>query len=148
MQAYLIDLFLGNEFTRYGTEVLGHYFQPSEERDDPMSKVFPRITKCTFKQTGTSGTNENWDAICILPINMINEKVFIIIWFWFIVLIIWTAVHLMIQILILSIKPFRVQSLLHKCRLLDQEMSTESKRKIRRKVRGLCAPKANGHVYG
>ena len=29
---------------------------------DPMSKVFPRVTKCTFQKYGPSGTVQNHDA--------------------------------------------------------------------------------------
>merc|ERR1719471_2863808 len=102
LQAYLIDWFLGGEFTTYGTDVLLMSQQPIEERVDPMVKIFPRQTKCMFNQVGTSGTNENIDVLCVLPINIITEKIYILIWFLFLGLIIWTAVHLMIQLLILS----------------------------------------------
>ena len=37
-----------------------------EERVDPMSKVFPRMTKCNFHKYGGSGTIEVIDALCVL----------------------------------------------------------------------------------
>lgn len=36
-------------------------FQP-EGRVDPMSRVFPRMTKCTFEKFGPSGTIQRHDA--------------------------------------------------------------------------------------
>jgi hypothetical protein len=43
-------------------------------RTDPMTRVFPRMTKCIYKKFGASGTIQTHDALCILPINVINEK--------------------------------------------------------------------------
>ena len=47
---------------------------------------FFRMTKCTFHKYGTSGNIENHDVLCILPLNIVNEKIYIFIWFWFLVL--------------------------------------------------------------
>ena len=46
-----------------------------EDRPDPMNVVFPKVTKCTFFKYGTSGTIESRDGLCILALNVINEKV-------------------------------------------------------------------------
>ncbi|CAB4062213.1 inx [Lepeophtheirus salmonis] len=55
-------------------------------RDDPMALVFPKVTKCTFNKYGPSGTIEVKDGLCVLPLNIINEKIFIFLWFWLIVI--------------------------------------------------------------
>ena len=49
-------------------------FIKDQERVDPMAKVFPKVSKCTFHKYGPSGTIVNHDGLCILPINIINEK--------------------------------------------------------------------------
>ena len=51
-----------------------------------MIYVFPRMTKCTFHKFGTSGNIEKHDALCILPLNIVNEKIYIFIWFWLLIL--------------------------------------------------------------
>jgi hypothetical protein len=43
-----------------------------------MVYVFPRMTKCTFHKFGSSGEIEKHDALCILPLNIFNEKVSIL----------------------------------------------------------------------
>ena len=53
-----------------------------EDRLDPMIYIFPRMTKCTFHKFGASGEVEKHDALCILPLNIVNEKIYIFIWFW------------------------------------------------------------------
>ncbi|CAG2109864.1 unnamed protein product, partial [Medioppia subpectinata] len=81
LQMVLMDRFLGGEFTSYGWDVLSFTEWDSAVRFDPM--VFPRLTKCTFHQYGPSGDVQKHDALCILPINIINEKIYIFLWFWF-----------------------------------------------------------------
>jgi hypothetical protein len=47
-----------------------------------MSKIFPKVTKCTFHLYGPSGSIQNKDGLCVLPLNIINEKIYIFLWFW------------------------------------------------------------------
>ena len=51
-----------------------------------MVYVFPRVTKCIFHKYGASGTIQKHDSLCILPLNIVNEKTYIFIWFWFLTL--------------------------------------------------------------
>ncbi|XP_059086141.1 innexin shaking-B-like [Tigriopus californicus] len=55
------------------------------------------MTKCTFQKYGPSGTMENVDALCVLPVNVINEKIFFVLWFWFILLACWSIADLGFQ---------------------------------------------------
>ncbi|GIY07719.1 innexin inx2 [Caerostris extrusa] len=97
---FLVDRFLGGEFTSYGLEVLNFSEWDNQAlRFDPMVRVFPRMTKCTFHAYGSSGDVQRHDAMCILPINIINEKIFIVLWFWMIALCIITGLALIYRIL-------------------------------------------------
>merc|ERR1712226_1538467 len=89
---YLMDAFFGGQFTTYGRDVIRVTGLDDEERVDPMAKVFPKMSKCTFHKYGPSGTIINHDGLCILPINIINEKIFVFLWFWFLALITWTVI--------------------------------------------------------
>ncbi len=93
-----MDWFFGGQFTTYGAEVLAVSEQPIEERVDPMNRVFPKVTKCTFHKYGPSGTVENHDGLCVLAMNIINEKIYVFLWLWYIVLTVWTSIHLMLRI--------------------------------------------------
>lgn len=85
-QMYLMDAFLGGEFSSYGAKVIQFTDWDFSLRYDPMIRVFPRMTKCTFHRYGSSGDVQRHDAMCILPINVINEKIYVFLWFWFIIL--------------------------------------------------------------
>jgi len=96
-------VFLGYEFTTYGASARSfleqgmgrEYHSTDDDRVDPMARVFPRVTKCTFHKYGPSGQIQRHDAQCILPINILNEKIFVFLWFWFIILAIMTAIDLL-----------------------------------------------------
>lgn len=86
-QWYLVNRFLGGNFTDYGWNSLIRAFADSTTEDpDPMEVVFPKMTKCTFRRFGPSGDVNQYDALCILPLNILNEKIYVIMWFWFIIL--------------------------------------------------------------
>lgn len=85
-QLYLMNKFFDGEFLSYGLRVLQFVNSPQEERVDPMVYVFPRVTKCIFHKYGATGTIQKHDSLCILPLNIVNEKTYIFIWFWFAIL--------------------------------------------------------------
>uniref|UniRef100_T1J585 Innexin n=1 Tax=Strigamia maritima TaxID=126957 RepID=T1J585_STRMM len=85
-QIYMIDAFLGGGFMTYGLRVLEYGFLDEEYRNDSMVVVFPRVTKCSFQSFGMSGDVQVHDAICVLPLNVVNEKIYVVLWFWLVLL--------------------------------------------------------------
>ncbi|XP_051163360.1 innexin inx3 [Leptopilina boulardi] len=83
---FVMDSFLGNSFFTYGTEVWDFSNMNQESRHDPMIEIFPRVAKCTFHKFGASGTLQKIDTLCILALNILNEKIYIFLWFWLIIL--------------------------------------------------------------
>jgi len=111
---FLIDSFLGGEFFKYGTEVLNFSQMDQENRYDPMVAVFPRVTKCTFHKFGPSGTIQTHDALCILALNILNEKIYIFLWFWFILLAIISGMALAYSIALVTLPSIRETILLRR----------------------------------
>jgi len=97
-QIYFIDFFLGGTFLTYGTDVFNYTGLEHEDRPDPLAVVFPKVTKCTFHKYGPSGTVEKKDGLCVLPVNIINEKTFIFIWFWLVFVAVCTGVFLIFRL--------------------------------------------------
>lgn len=107
-QIYFIDFFLDYEFSTYGSDVLNYTGLEHEDRPDPMTRVFPKVTKCTFHKYGPSGTVEKKDGLCVLPLNIINEKLFIFIWFWLIFVAVVTGVFIIFRLFTLLAPHLRV----------------------------------------
>jgi len=108
VQIYFTDFFLGYEFTTYGTDVLAYTNEEAEDRPDPMKVVFPKVTKCTFHKYGPSGTVEKKDGLCVLPLNIINEKIYILIWFWLVFLAVVTGLVLLYRFALILGTQIRV----------------------------------------
>lgn len=60
-----------------------------------MVAIFPRMTKCTFHKYGASGSLQKHDALCVLALNILNEKIYIFLWFWLIVLAVMSGIVLL-----------------------------------------------------
>ena len=79
-QWFITDKFLKNQFISYGPDVIRFYNAPEEEHNrlgagNPMCDSFPRVASCNYVRYGTGGAQEERSAICILGLNMINDKV-------------------------------------------------------------------------
>ncbi|XP_071522205.1 innexin inx2-like [Panulirus ornatus] len=108
---YFTDLFLGGTFLTYGTEVINFPDMDPENRVDPMTRIFPRVTKCTFRKFGSSGTIETHDTMCVLAVNIINEKIYIFIWFWLVCLTAITALWLVYRLIVIASSEVRLRLL-------------------------------------
>jgi len=114
-QIYFTDKFLGNEFTTYGWDVLTVTAGNPEDRADPMNVVFPKVTKCTFHKYGPSGTITKHDGLCILALNIINEKIYVFLWFWFISVAMISALAILYRTLIFLVPSMRVTVIMSRC---------------------------------
>ena len=112
---YFVDAFLGGEFSTFGLEVLSLLEADPEKRIDPMATVFPRVTKCSFFKYGPSGTVQTHDSICVLPVNIVNEKIYVFLWFWFLVLAAVTAVSMLYHVLHLITPAFTKMHVKARC---------------------------------
>ena len=103
LYSYLLGFrFLGYEFSTYGLKVIKFSEMEMEEREDPLSVVFPKVAKCSFHKFGASGTIERHDGLCVLPLNIINEKLYIFLWFWFIIIASITGIFLLYRLGVLA----------------------------------------------
>ncbi|XP_031633764.1 innexin inx2-like [Contarinia nasturtii] len=102
-QIYFMDYFLDGEFSFYSINL----FKSMETPDDMMARVFPKLTKCSFQKYGPSGSIQAFDALCILPLNVVNEKIYIFLWFWFIILAVLSGWKLLYRALLLCLPWIR-----------------------------------------
>ncbi|RVE55225.1 hypothetical protein evm_000123 [Chilo suppressalis] len=79
-QIWLIDKFLNGHFIDLGPRVLE--FRNWNNIADPLETVFPKVTKCIFHKYGPSGSIQQHDALCVMALNIIHEKIYTVLWFW------------------------------------------------------------------
>lgn len=63
------------------------------KRNDALIETFPRVTQCNFYLFGSGGEIQRRNVLCVLPQNIMNEKIYLVMWLWFIFLTIVTAVQ-------------------------------------------------------
>ncbi|XP_011864067.1 PREDICTED: innexin inx2 [Vollenhovia emeryi] len=120
-QIFFINFFLDGEFTTYGSDVIRFTEMEPEERIDPMSKVFPKVTKCTFYKYGASGSVQKYDGLCVLPLNIVNEKIYVFLWFWFIILSVLSGLSLLYRVAVIVGPKLRMLLLRARSRLSPQD---------------------------
>ncbi|KAG5680663.1 hypothetical protein PVAND_010157 [Polypedilum vanderplanki] len=129
-QLFLMNRFFNGEFLDYGWRVLKYSDQPQDERFDPMVYIFPRMTKCIFHKYGASGTIQRHDSLCLLPLNIVNEKTYIFIWFWFFTLLILLLLLLVYRLLIIFVPEFRSRVLVNRNRMVPKEITQSIASKV------------------
>nr|CAD7196344.1 unnamed protein product [Timema douglasi] len=97
-QGYAMQKFLGGSFLNLGLEVM----YPDEDVDR-LDVVFPKMTKCTFHKFGATGSIMNHDALCVMPLNAVNEKIYVFLWFWMVFVGVMTAGGLLWRVLTLCL---------------------------------------------
>ncbi|OAF67535.1 Innexin unc-9 [Intoshia linei] len=89
-QLFLLNIYLNTDYHMHGIEIIKALLEGREWRSE---KRFPRVTFCNF-EIKTLGNVQRYTVQCVLPINLFNEKIYIIIWFWFILVTILSFVSL------------------------------------------------------
>ncbi len=82
-QIILTNYFLDHAFATYGLKIFQLTMKPPYHRDDMLARVFPTVTACRMATGGPAFGKNQHDILCILSINIIHEKVYIVLWFWF-----------------------------------------------------------------
>merc|ERR1712126_482567 len=97
-QLYVMDLVLGNQFLHLGTHILSW-----EQLSAALNRVFPLVVMCSMNYMGPTGEPVQVSGMCTLPINIVNEKIYLIIWIWYILMIIISVICLLHQLTLLQI---------------------------------------------
>ncbi len=74
---------MNGDFSSLGLRWLRH--DPDSLKTAPLVRLFPRVTKCMLHHYSISGQIMDVAALCILPLNIINEKIYLLFWFWLVV---------------------------------------------------------------
>jgi hypothetical protein len=82
----LVDWLLSNNFMKYGFTILEAFRNPGDQLHNPMHDVFPKVATCLFRKYSPGGDIINHNALCILSLNIINEKVYLIMMVWLMLL--------------------------------------------------------------
>jgi len=91
-QLFLMKRFLGfnSSMSSFGYTILSNIAYGMEWH---TTGIFPRVTYC-YVDVRHLGANNKYVAQCALPINMLNEKIYVFLWFWVFLVGIMTAISI------------------------------------------------------
>jgi hypothetical protein len=115
-QVFYLNEFLATDYHLYGIEVLQHMVVGE---DWTISDRFPRVTFCDFK-IRVLGNIQRYTVQCSLPLNLYNEKIFILIWFWFIFVGIVTLGSLMMWAVTTLVWPYQIRYIRSRLMAMDK----------------------------
>lgn len=118
LQVTALDMILNNQFSTYGTDFLYYMFKDSniygisgddiDNINSPLDFVFPKLTACTIRLSSQGGISPDVKQfVCAVPMNILHDKFFLILWFWFVFLGIVTAAQIFYDILYMLMPGFR-----------------------------------------
>jgi len=104
------DKFLSGNFHTYGSDVISYYQMDADyQRNamDPMCNAFPTKVSCSMNYKGTGKGDGTLTGLCLLSQNIINEKIYLFLWFWFALMGFLGLAQLVFEVAILAIPNLR-----------------------------------------
>lgn len=114
----MVDWFLCGKFAGFSMAITS--FGNSTDFET-VSHIFPKIAKCTYEDFGPSGSIQVIDAICVLPLNVVNEKMYVLLWFWFTFLSLLSFFGILYRVMTYTCKPIRSLLLMAPVRCLSKK---------------------------
>ena len=115
----LTDWFLDGKFSNYGSKTIaylrgsGQYTEVNTGNGDervqlnPMCSVFPTSVRCDVSFSGANGRKDERNLLCILGQNIMNQKIYLILWVWFVVLFSVSACMIVYRVLTCMLPGFQ-----------------------------------------
>ncbi|KAI0979002.1 hypothetical protein GJ496_002979 [Pomphorhynchus laevis] len=96
-QFFMLKALLGITFERYGFDLVNRLFS---HHHDHLSVYFPKVTLCDFgvREPNHPNYSQPYTVQCVLPINLFNQQVFTLLWFWFATVAIFNLYSLLVWI--------------------------------------------------
>jgi len=109
LQFFFFNYLIGTNYNNFWGIKLLNDINMGEEW--AVSTLFPRVTLCDIEQRHF-GDITRYTVQCVLAINMLNEKLFVFIWFWFAFVGICSTLSLVYYLVMFVPSPIRVSSAL------------------------------------
>ena len=123
-QIFLLSTMLGSSFTFYGFTVLNRLYRgkrigstrvmiwASQRRFhvrlgvnwDTESRLFPKTTLCDFtvREFGHPRLSHEYTVPCVLPLNLFNQQMFTLLYFWYVIVILMNIADFILWIYLVS----------------------------------------------
>ncbi|XP_063605985.1 innexin inx2-like [Penaeus indicus] len=104
---FFTNAFLGGNFFEFGPGSIKYLSQHAADPDNPLNEIFPKVAKCTWYKYGASGSIQKFDSMCVLPLNIVNEKTYIFLWMIYVLTASVCGVVLLFHLILFFVPNFR-----------------------------------------
>ncbi|XP_037724755.1 innexin inx5 [Drosophila subpulchrella] len=126
----VLEVFLNGFWSKYLHALATIPFYDWDRWNRVSSSVFPKIAKCEVLKFGASGTTSIMDNLCILPLNILNEKIFVFLWAWFLLMALMSGLNLLSRLAMICSRYLREQ-------MIRSQLRFMTKRHVKRALRDL-----------
>lgn len=126
----VLEVFLNGFWSKYLRALATIPFYDWDRWNRVSSSVFPKIAKCEVLKFGGSGTANVMDNLCILPLNILNEKIFVFLWAWFLLMALMSGLNLLCRLAMICSRYLREQ-------MIRSQLRFMTKRHVKRALRDL-----------
>ncbi|XP_018802283.1 PREDICTED: innexin inx5 [Bactrocera latifrons] len=105
----LLDVFLNGFWTKYIEALIAVLRYDWDNWNRMSSRIFPKVAKCDYFVFGPGGSQTKRDVLCILPLNILNEKIFVFLWCWFLIMAVIAGLNLLYRLFLMSSRTFRLK---------------------------------------
>lgn len=124
---FTMQLVLKDFWNEYKTAVSAFFRGDFSAFGREAARMFPIQAKCLFDVIGDSGSIQRRDALCILPQNVFNEKVFAVLYVWYIFILCCAILNLVYLIVMCIFKILRIFNIGH---MLERTVSIRECKEI------------------
>ena len=115
---YFTDVFLSGNFWYYGSDWIEYSrlssYKEVRESGNPLCNTFPLEVSCSVPNFGAGGGIQKLNGMCVLTQNIINQKMYLVIWFYMVFLILIFPICIFYRVLTLFFDCFRSACLVGK----------------------------------
>jgi len=102
---------------------MGDTKETIEMNVNPMCNVFPIVVSCTVsKYSVVKDAADVKNKVCILGQNVMNQKIFLVLWIWFMILFCVTACQIIYRITTLLVPSFQETTIQYQLKTKDDDM--------------------------
>lgn len=119
---HLTDALLTGQFYYLGRDWL-HHLKTTDlnikeiaenASSNPLDQIFPKMSKCEFRKFGPGGGIINYDLLCVLTLNVLHDKAFLFLWFWFLMLVVIQSCFLLYFLVIFRISDWQFKVVMNR----------------------------------
>lgn len=126
----IINMIVPEFWNRYARAITALFTGDPANWMEHSDALFPKAAKCSYKAFGPSGSLQVFDALCLLPLNILNQKLFIIVWIWYIIQLITSILNLIYWIVVSYSESVRIYILREKSmKSVSRKLITHASRK-------------------